>query len=613
MWWLTLPRLNCALPAMSPLIAGILPVAADTRKVVLLFDERVELPGLSSLDAELVRTLQANSVNPVEVYREPMDLSRFGSDTYKSALRDFLRVKYQSKKIDVVVAVMAPALDFATKFGEEIFPGSPIVFCGLDKKQLGDGPLPPKQYGVLVKREFAPTLDLALRIHPNTREVVVVAGTSDFDDTILAQAQSEFRPYESRVSISYLSELPFQSLLQIVSTLPPDNVVFFTTLFQDGTGKPFVPHEAVERLSAASSVPVYGFTDQYIGRGIVGGNLYSFVAHGADTAKLVLRVLAGDPPSEAVSEASNNKTIFDWRRMQRWGIGGDALPSGAEIRFREVSGFERYRWQIMIVSGVILTQALLIFGLFYERRRAYAAELEARKRMSELAHANRFTTAGQLTATIAHELNQPLGAILTNAETLEALLGSPSPDLSELREIAADIRRDDQRATDVIKRLRSLLSKAPFELRQIDLNEIVHETIGLLAGLAAARHVKINNLTTLSPLPIKGDRIQLQQVLLNLIVNAMEAMADKPTSERRIDVLSASKNGTAQVMVQDNGLGIPANKLRKIFEPFSSTKPNGMGMGLSIARAIVEAHKGDISAENRKEGGATFRVSLPLS
>src|SRR4029450_8753845 len=101
------------------------------------------------------------------------------------------------------VAVMAPALDFAAKFGEEIFPGSPIVFCGLDKKQLGDGPLPPKQYGVLVKREFAPTLDLALRIHPNTREVVVVAGTSDFDDTILAQAQSEFRPYESRVSISY--------------------------------------------------------------------------------------------------------------------------------------------------------------------------------------------------------------------------------------------------------------------------------------------------------------------------------------------------------------------------------------------------------------------------
>lgn len=270
-------------------IASPLPVYAETRRVVLLFDERVELPGLSLLDAELVRTLQANSADPVEVYREPMDLSRFGSDTYKSALRDFLRTKYADKKIDVAVAVMAPSFDFLSRYGELIFPGTPIVFCGLDRKQVGTRPLPPNWYGILLKREFTPTLEIVLRLHPKTREVVVVSGTSEFDDIILAQARNEFWAYESqsRVAFTYLSDLPFQSLLPILSQLPSDNIVLFTTLFRDGAGKSFVPHEAIERISAAASVPVYGFLDQYLGRGIVGGSLYSFVAHGADTAKLV--------------------------------------------------------------------------------------------------------------------------------------------------------------------------------------------------------------------------------------------------------------------------------------------------------------------------------------
>ena len=596
------------------LIAGILPVAADTRRVVLLFDERVELPGMSRLDAEFVRTLRANLADPVEVYREPMDLSRFGSDKYKSSLRDFLRIKYADKKIDVAVAVMAPAFDFLSRYGEIIFPGTPIVFCGLDRKQLGNRPLPPNWYGVLVKREFTPTLDVVLRIHPKTREIVVVSGTSEYDETISAAAQNDFRAYESRVAFTYLSDLPFQSLLAILSHLPSDNIVYFTTLFQDGAGKPFTPHEALERISTATSVPIYASADdQYLGRGIVGGRLYSFASHGAATAKLVFRVLSGSEPSQAVSELTSTKIMFDWRQMQRWGISEHALPSGAEIYNREQSIFEQYRLQILVVLAVILTQSLLIAGLVYERRRAYTAELEARKRMSELAHVNRYTTAGQLTAAIAHELNQPLGAILANAESLEAMLKSPSLDRNELMEIAADIRRDDQRAGDVIKRLRALLSKAPFELQQIDLNEIARETLGLLAGLAAARQVKINDLRASSSIRIKGDRIQLQQVLLNLIVNAMEAMSDKPNSERRIDVLTASKNGLAEVVVRDNGSGIPANKLSEIFEPFSSTKPNGMGIGLSIARTIVEAHKGRICAENREEGGASFRVSLPLS
>jgi signal transduction histidine kinase len=595
-------------------IAGPLPVSAETRSVVLLFDERVELPGLSLLDAEFVRTLQANSADPIEVYREPMDLSRFGSDAYKSSLRDFLRTKYADKKIDVAVSVMAPAFEFLSRYGELIFPGTPIVFCGLDRKQLGTRPLPPNWYGVLVKREFAPTLEIALRLHPKTREVVVVSGTSEFDDTILATARNEFWAYESqsRVAFTYLSDLPFQSLLPILAHLPSNTIVLFTTFFKDGAGKPFIPHEAIERISAAASVPVYGFTDQYLGRGIVGGSLYSFAAHGADTATLVLRVLSGGVPSETVSEVSSNKVMFDWRQMQRWGISEPNLPPDAEIHFREPRLWQTYRWQIALIAGVIILQAGLISRLLYERGRRRYAEVQARQRMSELARVNRFSTAGELTASIAHEINQPLGAIQTNAETMELMLRCPSPDLEDIKEIAADIRRDQERASEVIRRLRSMLRKAPFESSDIDLNELVRETEEFLSALAVARQVELSNALDLTPLPIKADRVQLQQVILNLIVNAMDAMSDMPKVERKITIRTARINGHAEVCISDAGPGIPPDKVQQVFEPFFTTKAQGMGIGLSIARTIVEAHDGRIWADNQATGGAVFHIELPL-
>ena len=153
--------------------------------------------------------------------------------------------------------------------------------------------------------------------------------------------------------------------------------------------------------------------------------------------------------------------------------------------------WEQYRSQITLVSTVVLLQGLLIFGLLYERRRRLYAEVQSRQRSAELAHLNRFSMAGELTATIAHEINQPLGAILTNIETAELMVKSPAPDLQEIGEILADMRRDDERASEVIVRLRSLLKKAPFELKDIDLNDVARETVRFLSALAIAREVEL--------------------------------------------------------------------------------------------------------------------------
>jgi hypothetical protein len=176
-------RMICG--ALIVWVVGVLPASAATRSVVLLFDERLDLPGLAAIDADLVRTLTSNSTDKIQVYREQMDLSRFGADTYQMLLRNFLRAKYADKKIDVAVAIIGPALDFLLRYRDEIFPGTPVVFCGIDRKEFGDRSLPPDVRGVLLKREFVPTLELALRLHPHTKHVAVVAGTSEFDVRLL--------------------------------------------------------------------------------------------------------------------------------------------------------------------------------------------------------------------------------------------------------------------------------------------------------------------------------------------------------------------------------------------------------------------------------------------
>jgi signal transduction histidine kinase len=221
--------------------------------------------------------------------------------------------------------------------------------------------------------------------------------------------------------------------------------------------------------------------------------------------------------------------------------------------------------------------------------------------------------AGELTASIAHELNQPLGAILTNAESAALMLKSPNPDLQELNEIIEDIRRDDARASEVIVRLRSLLKKAPFEEKRLDLNDLVRDAVGFLSPLATGRRIELNAVLYPASLPIRGDRIQLQQVITNLVLNAIEAVNGAAGSIRRIDIEAARVENQAEVAIGDYGPGIPPDQLKQVFEPFFTTKPQGMGMGLAIARTIVEAHGGRLTAENQPGGGALLRIGLPLS
>jgi signal transduction histidine kinase len=253
--------------------------------------------------------------------------------------------------------------------------------------------------------------------------------------------------------------------------------------------------------------------------------------------------------------------------------------------------------------------------LLIERRRRRAAELESRSHLLEVVHLNRTAAAGALSASIAHELNQPLGAILSNADAAELLLDSNPSELKPIREILSDIRLANQRASEIIHRVGKLLKRGHgVEAKEFDLNDAIAEALHIVSPEAVKRGITFDTNGVKQPLAVRADRVHLQQVIMNLAINGMDAMADVCPGAGTITVETAL-NGEAEVIVSvaDQGTGIPREKLKAIFDAFYTTKEQGTGLGLSIARRIIETYGGKIWAENRTAGGAVFRFSLPLN
>jgi PAS domain S-box-containing protein len=240
------------------------------------------------------------------------------------------------------------------------------------------------------------------------------------------------------------------------------------------------------------------------------------------------------------------------------------------------------------------------------------AQQEAGRLQDELAHAGRVSLMGVLGAALAHELNQPLTAIMSNAQAAQRFLKNPSPNLQEVTEILEDIALDDERASDVIRRMRALVKKEPVDFKTLDLAEVLQSVERLTQKNATMRNISVS-LDVDPDLPqVRGDRVQLQQVLLNLLLNAFDATESSGPESRSVVVRARRESSQLVIEVRDCGVGIPAEIYNRLFEPFQSSKKQGLGMGLSISKSIVERLGGRLSAENNPDRGATFYVSLPV-
>lgn len=266
-----------------------------------------------------------------------------------------------------------------------------------------------------------------------------------------------------------------------------------------------------------------------------------------------------------------------------------------------------------LLGGLLIIQGVFLIMLILEHSRYRRARADSQRQYAEITHAARLALAGEISASIAHEVTQPLSAILSNVETAETLLRNPAPDLASILEILEDVRRDDLRAHGIVRKLRMLLRKRELQFEYVDVNALASSVLSLVLPDALRRNVVIH--TALDPaIPkVPADPVHLQQVLLNLIINAMDAMDDTPAAARWLEVRTERCDAEhVQVAVADNGRGLGAGRMDKLFESFFTTKADGMGLGLSVARSIVTMHGGAIWAENSKVGGATFLFTLPV-
>ena len=570
------------------------------------------LPASAIMDQALRETLTREAPHSVEFFGETLDSFRHPG-TIDDLLYALLRKKYEGIKVDLVMARSRTSMEFVRRHGHALWPNVPVVFYNeLPETWRARGGLP-NATGVLLDMDPAHTIELALRLHPHARNLFVVVGTSAYDINWKRRLEPLLAPLQPSHSVTWLDQLPLTKILEAVSTLTPDSIVLYVSVMRDADGNSRTNPQVAAQVAAASVAPVYGFFDTYIGVGVVGGEVADFAGQGKAAALLALRVLGGERADTIPVETPiPAQCIVDERAMRRFGIDESLLPAECEVLFRAPSLWRDYRWYVIGALAAFVAQTLLIATLVVQRRRRRQAELAVRQQQVELAHAHRLATIGEMTAAISHEMNQPLSAILNNAEAGQMMLGAGVHSLDELREILIDIRRDDLRANDILRRIRSFLQKHDMQKQGIDLNELVFDTVRLVDTEAAHRDVTIEAQPALAPCLVNGDRIQLQQLLINLVINAMDAMAETPVAERKVILRVRRLNdGNIEVAVSDAGHGIADQTRGRLFDSFFTTKPNGLGLGLSIVRTIAEAHGGTISSENNSSGGATFRVTLP--
>jgi C4-dicarboxylate-specific signal transduction histidine kinase len=760
------------------------------------------------------------------------------------------------------------------------------------------------------------TLEAALALQPDIRQVVVVGGTYPLDELRIAQARREFEVYRDRLAFTYLSDLSIAETVQYVRSLPPTAIVLVLHMFRDGAGEVMRPIDAFQLVARASSVPVYGVLESYLGAGMVGGSATNFSASGATAGELAARMLKGEPAESLAVRDQGAELVYDWTELERWGLSERRVPAGAAVHFRPPGVWVQYGWHIVAIGLICLLEAGLIGMLLFQRsaRRRAEEALEERVRLQSMIlelssssyrlpaagvdrwleewlrrlgtcvgvdraslieeaqgmlrvthswsadslgpppaaqvhefpwstsalrrgeilrvnrlaelppsaaidrrtwerynvksflaiplverdwtigalslsmlhtertwpeevvthvrligsifasafvirqadqaraaseelsqtllgvlssptavldreskvlqvngawvrlgrdpgrnglpwvpeggnylevctaaaaessesaealrgieavlagdtgefrstftsstgeqrlemivaplgrpeggkvisfidstdlkraereatelrqainHLGRVVALGELSASLTHELSQPLAAILSNVQAARRLLASGPQGTADVEEILTDIELDNRRAVEVIRRLRALMRKEPNEWRLILLHDTIREVAELLSADVRIRQVAIRLELDPTLPPVRGDHVQLAQVILNLMMNGADAMQQSEPATRELLVRTARHDqGSVMVSVQDRGTGVAARPIERVFEPFYTSKTDGLGMGLCISQTIIQAHGGRIWASNNSDRGATFAFVLPVA
>jgi signal transduction histidine kinase len=572
---------------------------------------------LIAFETELI----AKMGDRVDLDEVSLDMARYADHDIQEAIVNYLQKRKAKWQPDLVVPIGSSATIFVANYRERLFPETPILYV-VDRRLLPPGALEKNAAYIGQEIDLPGLLEDMLQVAPATKNVAVIVGTTPLEHYWQDAFQKAAQPLAGRINFTYYSDLSFDQMKERVSTLPPDSYIVFLLLVRDAAGVTLNSDNALQRLHAVAHAPINSIFDHQLGLGIVGGRLYESERVGKEAAVVASRILNGESASSIPPRLFERlPPRYDWRELQRWKINEKLLPPGSTVLFREPTAWERYRPWIIGGLSICILQALLITGLLanlVKRHRAERsltqAEEEARRHREQINLLSRVSLLGEMTASLAHELNQPLSAIITNANAGMRSIDKGKEDSGTLREILVDVEADGRRAHEIIQDVRNTIKKGDPTRHRINLNELVTKVAHIVRPDAVACSCELET-SLAKDLPlIEVDPVQIQQVLVNLVSNALDAMRQTPADRRKVEISTAG-NGDKEVRlsVRDHGTGIRGEEHEHLFDQFFTTKEQGLGMGLAIVRSIVESHGGRIVAENVADGGARFHFTLPAT
>jgi signal transduction histidine kinase len=581
------------------------------RLVVVLYPEAYNgSPGNTLADQGIRAAFAKGSREPIEIHNEYLEVSRFPEANYQWELAEFLRRKYANRKVDLVIAGLSSAFDFAIQNRERVFPDAPVVFLAVDEQEVKKRTVAPEIIGAPIRMELADSLGLALRLHPRTETVFVIVGKSKFDAYWEAESRKTFGVYADKVKFVYLSGLTVRELLLQAKTFPDRSIAYYLHVFEDGDGFVQIPAEVLAQVAAVANVPIYSHVDSYIGRGVVGGRVFSFEMAGRRAAEIGLRVFAGERPQEiGIQPTLETEFAFDGRQLRRWNISEASLPAGSIVRYQEPSVWELYKWRIAAVVAFVILQMLLIVRLLGQRVRLARAKSESNESQRELQELTgklfgaQETERRRLASELHDDFGQSLALLSVEIDLLRrTMLRQESPgggaDSRPAESNGQSESLIDAMSTQV-KQLSSSIHDLSHQLHPLKLEQLglVAALGGLCNELSRAEVVRIAFIHEDVPASIS----QSSAVCLYRIAQEAVRNVIKHSGAQHAVVELRGTDAAIQMRIQDDGKG---------FELNSPASQGGLGL-VSMRERLREVH-GSLAITAQPSQGTQIDVRVPL-
>ena len=582
------------------------------KRILAIFAFKQAMP-FGYYTAESMReTLASESSYPVELNVEFADLARYPDETYLARIVHFYKFKYSKEKFDLIMAIGDESAELMVEYGNELFGNIPIVAIGSGLDSLAKESENSNTIFLKWGWDIGKTVEIIQDLLPKTQHLYFISGTSASDLSIRNVALKDLRNTNVNFKTSFITDFAAPEMLKNISHLPDDSVIFFLSVLRDINNEGFISRDLMRMVSEQANVPTFGMSDTYLGLGIVGGKLLSPKYQGRRLIRTALKILNGESIKNTGSLKEDNQLMFDWRQLKRWSINEDNLPQNSVVKYKEKSIWDAHKGKIIGAIVIILSQSLAVTLLLIQRKRRSQAESESRRLRDDLAHVSRVLSMGEIATSLAHEVNQPLTAIQSYAQAAQRFLQRDPPEYEEGCKSLEGVVEGSRRAKEVIQRIRMTLEKEPPERSPNKVRNLIHGVLLLIQGKVDEKKILLKlNIENQLPMVI-CDQVQLQQVLLNLLINSIEAICENGDGVRELTIFAnKEKDDHVMISVKDSGVGIDEKIINQPFEAFYTTKKEGMGMGLSISRSIIEDHGGRLWITKNSDRGVTVSFTVP--